>query len=63
MPKTPLKEGVQEAFQSDKPPQLTSFDVEEQHLYFMLPPDGGPPHPISKAETGHPMKEAHCNQS
>lgn len=44
-----------------EPPQQTSFDVEELRPYSKLPPDDGPPHPISEAEPVHPTKETHFN--
>uniref|UniRef100_A0A8C6LZV4 Nucleolar protein 12 n=1 Tax=Nothobranchius furzeri TaxID=105023 RepID=A0A8C6LZV4_NOTFU len=45
--------------QMPKPPQLTPFDPEEQRFYSESLPNVRAPHPISKAEPGHPTEETH----
>ncbi|KAK3562082.1 hypothetical protein QTP86_027175 [Hemibagrus guttatus] len=44
--------------QMPEPPQLSSFDVEEQRLYSELLPGDRAPYPISKGAPRHPMEEA-----
>lgn len=39
-----------------EPPQLASFDTEEQRLYSELLLDVQAPHSILKAETSHPLQ-------
>ena len=45
-----------------EPPQLAPLDVEEQRLYSESLPDVQAPHPISKAEPGHPAEETHFSR-
>lgn len=47
------------SYQMLKPPQKTPFDVEEQWLCFEIPLKAAAHHLISRAEPGHPAKEAH----
>ena len=42
-----------------QPPQLVSFDAEEQQFYSELPLDVQAPHRISKAEPIHPTEETY----
>ncbi|KAK3548865.1 hypothetical protein QTP70_021277 [Hemibagrus guttatus] len=45
--------------QMPEPPQLSSFDVEEQRLYSELLPGDRAPYPISKGAPRQPTEEAH----
>uniref|UniRef100_A0A8C6P6I9 Protocadherin related 15 n=1 Tax=Nothobranchius furzeri TaxID=105023 RepID=A0A8C6P6I9_NOTFU len=45
--------------QMPKPPQLAPFDLEEQRFYSESLPNVRAPHPISKAEPGHPTEGTH----
>ena len=42
-----------------EPPQLAPLNMKEQRLYSESLPDVRAPHPISKAEPGHPAEETH----
>ena len=48
--------------QMPEPPQLAPLDMKEQRLYSESLPDVRAPHPISKAEPGHPAEETHFSR-